>query len=47
MGSVMTARKAIELPRTRRTAGFTLLPLADSMLQLLIFFMVSSGLSKY
>lgn len=43
----MAQRRGLELPLTGRGAGFTLLPLADCMLQLLIFFMVASGISMY
>ncbi|SOC10567.1 biopolymer transport protein ExbD [Rhodobacter sp. JA431] len=36
-----------KLPASERRYGFTLMPLADAMMQLLIFFMLSSSLSTY
>lgn len=43
----MGQRKPFTLPRSERRQAFNLLPLADCMLQLLIFFMVASGMSMY
>lgn len=37
----------IQLPERRRQYKFALTPLADAMFQLLIFFMLSSGLTPY
>lgn len=41
------ARGKIGLPASGRRYGFTLMPLADAMMQLLIFFMLSASLSTY
>ena len=38
---------ALELPERKRNYRFALTPLADAMFQLLIFFMLSSGLTPY
>ncbi len=43
----MTTRFALDLPERRPNYRFALTPLADAMFQLLIFFMLSSGLSAY
>lgn len=40
-------RRKIELPRSRRNYRFTLTPLADTMFQLLVFFMLSANLTPY
>lgn len=40
-------RKKIELPRSTRQYRFSLVPLADTMFQLLIFFMLSANLTPY
>lgn len=40
------ARK-LDLPRSTRRYRFSLVPLADTMFQLLIFFMLSSNMSPY
>ena len=43
----MAATSLIELPKRRLRYRFALTPLADAMFQLLIFFMLSSGLTPY
>ena len=43
----MPAKSIRELPRSKRNYTFALTPLADAMFQLLIFFMLSSGLAPY
>lgn len=43
----MTTQFALNLPERRTRYRFALTPLADAMFQLLIFFMLSSGLSAY
>ncbi|WP_417818224.1 ExbD/TolR family protein [Tritonibacter scottomollicae] len=43
----MPRHRATLLPPARRTRRFSLIPLADTMFQLLIFFMLSSGLTPY
>ena len=40
-------RRKIELPRSTRRYRFSLVPLADTMFQLLIFFMLSANLTPY
>ena len=43
----MPAIYTLDLPERRRNYRFSLTPLADAMFQLLIFFMLSSGLTPY
>jgi biopolymer transport protein ExbD len=43
----MATLSVLGLPERRRRYGFALTPLADAMFQLLIFFMLSSGLTPY
>lgn len=43
----MAALSTLGLPERRRNYRFALTPLADAMFQLLIFFMLSSGLTPY
>lgn len=43
----MAQKQPFSLPRPERRQRFSLLPLADCMLQLLIFFMLASGMSMY
>ncbi len=43
----MPAKRIKDLPRSERRYSFALTPLADAMFQLLIFFMLSSGLAPY
>ncbi len=42
-----SARPKIELPRSTRRYRFSLTPLADTMFQLLVFFMLSANLTPY
>lgn len=46
-GKTMAGTKRLELPQRRRNYRFALTPLADAMFQLLIFFMLSTGLTPY
>lgn len=43
----MAALSTLGLPERKRNYRFALTPLADAMFQLLIFFMLSSGLTPY
>ncbi len=43
----MAGSKPFTLPRPEKRPPFSLLPLADCMLQLLIFFMLSSSMAMY
>lgn len=39
--------RKLELPRTTRRYRFSLVPLADTMFQLLVFFMLSANMASY